>query len=247
MTRYLVLLLAFVPTLAHAQSTRVTHAVDCVTGRLRCNETQHPAVTAGLKAPEGSAARFQAEMCKMFPLAADQEQCMAGVREEPKAPEVAAAPVPAPKVVAPPLSVAAPPADTTTCDFIGPISTGRIHAAFERCDLVTVLTSGVAVPYRRPAPPAADPARAPAPVPTVEGTKTQVSTLLKVSEPEFGTVSTKVVRGTQAVCGQVTARNGSGGDAAAMKFVAANGKVYLIEGTGGNAVARVVYYEYCDD
>lgn len=240
MIRYLVILaVVAAPMPAQAQQTRLTYSVDCVRARIPCNGTPHASVTEGLKAREGSAMRFQAEICRALP-GADQEACMAQVREEPRRAsrvrEISTG------------NPAAAAGDSSRCDFIGPLSRAEINGALERCEVATVLTDGKSIPYRRPAPRAREAASAHVARPTVEAVKAQVAAMLKDTDSaRFGEVYAKVVRETYAVCGHVNGRNSVGGYAKGMKFVAVDGMVYLIEGSDGNAAGRLAHYEFCDD
>lgn len=152
MVRFLfILALALASAPAHAQSPRVTQASDCRTFNSPCNAPPHSSVVEALRLPEGSAARYQAEICRLLP-SAEQERCMAQWREEASH----ALQAPATVTAAVPTAKAPPPeeASSSRCDFVGAQSMGRIRDALERCAEVTVTVDGRVFPYTKPAAPA---------------------------------------------------------------------------------------------
>jgi len=251
MIRCLIIFSTFLATsLAQAQPAQVTYSTDCVSAKVRCNGPTNSSVLEGLKQPDGSDARYHAEICKLLP-AVDQGPCMAQWRDEAKrAPEI---PEVRNRNVPPPVENIVPQVESDTsavaqCDFRGPQSLGKIHSALKRCASVTVTANGKSLRYAT-----ARTARAPVTAPTSQGPnpnvtdiKAQIATMLWVTEvAQFGKVYTKTTRGVYAVCGYVSGRNAYGHVSEEMKFIAVNGVAFLIMDDERNAEGRAAFYNYC--
>jgi hypothetical protein len=244
----IVLSIVLAATSAQAQGPRVTHSADCTKSKIPCNGPPHRTVLDGLEQPDGTAARYHAELCRVVP-SADQEACMAQWPAEPKRvrelPELRSPPATA-QAVAP--GVETPTAESSSpCDFQGPQSLGTIQSALKGCAVVTVNIDGLPLRYTNPTlhAPVSTPTSQAA-MPNEADVKAKVATMLRDSEiAQFGKIYTKVTNGVHAVCGQVSGRDGYGSVRDGMRFVAVNGVVHLIAGGEGDAAGREALYTYC--